>query len=120
MSKLSKEELLDEFKQMEVDEEEIRKGVLEVLGVNIEKMNQIHEKRKQALRQIKEMIRKPGVTEEWYEEKTKEMIEIISNYCFSVGELGNARPDAMNFIRKLVEEMPAKKPEVTEEWKEET
>ena len=56
MSKLSKEELLEEFKQMEIDEEEIRKGVLEVPGVNIEKMNQIHKKRKQALQQIKELI----------------------------------------------------------------
>lgn len=59
---------------------------------------------KQAEQQIKKMIQKSEVTEEWIEEKAKEMIEIISNYCFSVGELGNARPDAMRFIRSLVEE----------------
>jgi len=45
--------------------------------------------------QIVALIKKPQVTEEWIQEKTMEMIDIISN-----GEIG----EAMSFIRSLVEE----------------
>lgn len=95
MSKLSKEELLDEFKQMEIDEEEVYKGSLEVPGVNTKLMNQIHQKRKQAYQQIKELIKKPEVTEEWIKKKIDELwIE------YEKGEL-----DCEDFIRSLVEEI---------------
>ena len=91
MSKLNQEELLEELKQMEVDEEETHKGSLEVPGVNAKLMNQIHQKRKQAYQQIKEMLRdynlikdtckmlvlkleeKPGVTEKWLLDFLREM-----------------------------------------------
>lgn len=69
-----------------------------------------HMPEKELKEAIGQMLKEAGyqigakITEEWIGEKAEEMIEIISNYCFSVGELGNARPDATRFIRSLVEE----------------
>ena len=100
MNKLSKEELLEEFKQMEVDEEEIRKGVLEVPGVNVEKMNQIHKKRKQALHQIRELTQKPEVNEEWIEEKATSFVKELAERGGAV-----SMNFVQDFIRSLVEEI---------------
>lgn len=58
MSKLNQEELLEELNQMEMEEEGTHKGTLQVSGVNTELMHQLHQKRKQAYQQIREMIEK--------------------------------------------------------------
>jgi len=52
------------------------------------------------LEQIKEMIQKPEVTEEWYEEKAKE--------AWLLGNRSNAIWNYKNFIRSLVEEILGK------------
>jgi len=59
---------------------------------------------KQAYQQIKEMIQKPGVTEEWIEEKVKEFLKKTYGkpiYPISVKDL-------TGFIRELVEEIQGK------------
>ena len=62
---------------------------------------------KQANRQIKEMIQKPGVTEEWIEEKAREIHDGVmginfKNCDYNCGAMERLRA----FIRSLVEEIP--------------
>ena len=60
--------------------------------------------------------KKPEVTEKWYGEKATELLSAIGRtmyFCFSTTAGQESRK---YFIRKLVKELPAKKPAVTEEW----
>ena len=57
-------------------------------------------KYEEAHKQIKEMIQKPGVTEEWIEEKARRLHE----KSFRIIEID----DAKGFIRSLVEEIRGK------------
>ena len=64
---------------------------------------------KQAEQQIREMIQKPGVTEEWIEEKARMMINIIQMFALeSQGKLkekSDIFKTTEDFIRSLVEEV---------------
>ena len=82
MSKLSKKELLDWF--YEVFEEYTKNYIMKPLTRDA-----------QAYQQIKEMIEKPKVTEEWIEEKAKEW-----GYWSE-----RQRKIIKDFIRSLVEEI---------------
>ena len=57
-------------------------------------------KYEQAHQQIKEMIQKPEVTEEWIEEKAKKICKVIEEHEVYMG-----LPFWENFIRSLVEEI---------------
>ena len=103
-NKLNQEELLEELKQMEVDEEEIHKGSLEVPGVNTKLMNQIHQKRKQAYQQTREVIQKPGVTEEWIKEKAIELINLVG-YRITGEYARHHLISVQDFIRSLIKEI---------------
>ena len=60
----------------------------------------------QAYKQIKEMIQKPGVTEEWIEEKAKELITMVANlYPHEGNPCVIPKSKAKDFIRSLVEEI---------------
>ena len=100
MSKLNQEELL-RLLGMAVQ------NAIEYFVINkdkefIEKIPQLQ----QAHLQIREMIQKPGVTEEWIEEKAIELNNeiLLANYKESYYSMSK------KFIRSLVEEIRGKQP----------
>ena len=58
------------------------------------------------LEQIKALIQKPGVTEEWIEEKAKELYQGLADKVVDVGMIDAG--DFEGFIRSLVEEIRGK------------
>ena len=85
MSKLNKEELLNWLDLWSVREIPVQK---------------------QAYQQIKEMIQKPEVTEEWIEEKAKELITMVANlYPHETSPCVIPKSNAKDFIRSLVEKL---------------
>jgi len=87
MSKLTKEELLELFD--------------EVFNIAISSASSVFAKElRQAFSQIREMIQKPEVTEEWIEEKAKELLS-KSFYLGIYKDINKAK----DFIRSLVEEI---------------
>jgi len=90
MSKLSKEELLGWLD--EVLEEYTKNYIIEPLSLDA-----------QAYQQIKEMLQKPEVTEEWIEKKANQVNGIILKLKY----LGYAEKmrQIKDFIRSLVEEI---------------
>ena len=62
---------------------------------------------KQAEKQIKEIIQKPEVTKEWYEEKARDLITMVANlYPHEGNPCVIPKSKARNFIRSLVEKIP--------------
>ncbi len=60
----------------------------------------------QAYQQIKEMIQKPGVTEEWIEEKAQEVMMIIDD---PIATWSRKVKNVRNFIHSLMEEIHERK-----------
>ena len=89
----------------QIDEEEIHKGVLEIAGVNKEEMKQIHQKREQAHQQIKELIQKPQVTEEWIEEEAKKLLSLMHQCTHFSFNTPTGQEERKDFIRSLIEEI---------------
>ena len=80
------------------------------------------EEKQEAGEQIVALIQKPEVTEEWYNEKAKMFTTLMYNLTQHEPHLENHHFNQLkvkDFIRSLVEEMPAKKPTVTEEFVQE-
>lgn len=94
MNKLNENELLYEvglaFDSKKTELDSIRYDIPE------QELKERRERINQAEVQIVALIKKPQVTEEWIQEKTFEMIALISN---------NKILEAMSFIRSLVEEI---------------
>ena len=101
MTKLSKEELLSRL-SLWVSELKTSVG-----WDNIEE---------QAYQQIKELIQKPEVTEEWIEEKARAMYQTSIIFPHNTPETIVYK--CKEFIRSLVEEVPAEKATVMEEFVE--
>ena len=60
---------------------------------------------KEAYCQIKALIQKPGVTEEWIEEKAKKMKEMVATLFRKTGTMNYPLGRCKDFIRSLVEEI---------------
>ena len=89
MSKLNKRKLLERLK----DWREEKYSTF---------YTQWKDKDERAYQQIKEMIQKPEVTEEWYNEKVNEMEQVTI-------PIGSRKKDRKDFIRKLVKEIQGEK-----------
>ncbi len=59
--------------------------------------------------QIKEMIQKPGVTEEWYEEKAQKMKKITATLFRKTGTMNYPIGRCRDFIREIAEEIHGRK-----------
>ena len=60
---------------------------------------------KQARKQIKEMIQKPEVTEEWLDEKAREVLDVLYKNLFYGRDYADRMEKIKDFFRKLVEEI---------------
>ena len=104
MSKLNQEELLeqlDSFKKVYLD-------AYDLVGSKKEFVSHVE----QAFQQIKEIIQKPEVTEEWYEEKAKELITMVANlYPYEGNPCVIPKSKAKDFICSLFKEE-----RVAEDW----
>ena len=93
MSKLSKEEFLKHREQ--------------TMG-HYAKAMMASDQLKQVYEQIKELIQKPEVTEEWIEEKAKKMSNIVISFNIlgsGTNWMANPLERCKDFIRSLVEEI---------------
>ena len=114
----------------ELGREELLEELEEVWENNYVKDSKLWKRNEQAYRQLKALIQEPGekkgligmageifneahenqleVTEEWIEEKAQQLFQESKEGSFSIKSFCNF------FIRKIIEEMPAKKATVSE------
>ena len=98
MTKLNQGELLEELRQIKICVQ-----AWEIL--NPKKVSWTG-KREQAYQQIKEMIQKPEITEEWIEEKAMGLITMVANlYPHEGSPCVIPKNKAKDFIRSLIEEV---------------
>lgn len=97
VKKLGEEELLEELRQIKI--------CVQAWEILNPKKVSWSGKREQAYRQIKEMIQKPEVTEEWIEEKAREVhdkfLAVPDDCDYKCTAMGIIK----DFIRSLVEEI---------------
>lgn len=86
---------------------ELNQGeLLAWLNIWVRRWSMMSGKEKQAYQQIREMIQKPGVTEEWVEEKAKKLITMVSSlYPHEGNPCVIPKNKAKDFIRSLVEKI---------------
>ena len=96
MSKLKKEELLEILRDIK-------------LFIKSERIGWWDEKDEEAHQQIKEMIKKPGVTEEWIEEEAWKMKAIVATLFRRTGTMNCPVGRCKDFIRSIVKEIQGEK-----------
>lgn len=107
MSKLNEEELLGALEEWT----DFYKP-----NTRLKKLTYWLPKDEQAFKQIKEMLQKPEVTEEWIAEMVNKVFAKLLAMHGAFGRPQQMRSILKDFIRSLVEEIPMKKVIVTEEF----